>query len=239
MIEGGKSLIRWTVADGRAVLLLVLLPLVLRLPGLLPGRLISSSEMLFNLYPWKTLRAVPAPHNPTLSDMTFQTHPLLAWSAREVKRGHFPLWNPHTYCGAPMLGQMQTGLFSPFTALAYVFPFDTAVGLASILKHALAGVSMFLFLRVISCSTSAALFGGVTFGFCGFVTVWLAWALGATAVWMPVLFLTTELLLRTRTLRSAGLLAITVGVQFTGGHPETSFHNADGSLSLRRVAGGL
>ena len=211
-----------TKSDRHALLLLVLLPLAIRLPGLIPGRLVSSADSAFFLYPWKALQQKQA--SQSLADMTFHAHPLLAWSAKEVKSGRFPLWNPYAYCGAPHLGAMQPALLSPFTALAYVLPFDTAVGLSLALRQALASVSMFLFLRLLAASTSAAVLGGVTFGYCGFLTVWLGWSLGGTACWMPVLFCAAELLRRTHGFRETGILAIAVAVQFTGGHPETSLH---------------
>src|SRR5262245_28517631 len=40
----------------------------------------------------------------------------IAWRAfgfGELAHGHNPLWNPHTYSGAPYFGGMQSGLLYP------------------------------------------------------------------------------------------------------------------------------
>src|SRR5207245_728334 len=60
----------------------------------------------------------------------------------------------------------------------------------------------------------------------GYVTVWLNHPHTNVAVWLPTLMLLSERLLEARSwarqVGLAALLASVVGVQFTGGHVETS-----------------
>jgi len=229
---------RW-FSDRTAAALIAALSLLAYGRGVLPGRVLSPVELLACSYPWRASHPNAPLVDPGLSDVTFAFHPWLSFASGEVKRGNLPLWNPHTYCGSPFAGAMQTALFSPFNALAYVLPVPTAIGLACVLKSAFAGLSMYWFLRLLLLSPVAALLGGISFMFSGFVSVWLEWSLGSVAVWMPALFAGVELVRRDLTPRSAVPLAIATGCQFLCGHPETSLHilSAAGCWAVFRVAG--
>jgi hypothetical protein len=134
------------------------------------------------------------------------------------------LWNPHAYAAAPLLGNAQFAVLSPFTALAYFLPIHAALGIKAILKSITAGLSMYWMLRVLALQPLAALAGALAFMFNGFLTVWLGWPQTNVGVWLPLLVGLTERLRQTRAWRYAGWLALVTGIQFLGGHPETSFH---------------
>jgi len=229
------------LSDRNAILLIVLLSLAAYGRTLMPGRIMSSVELLRASYPWKaTGPAEPARAiDPVFVDFTVAFNPWLIHASREVGRGRLPLWNPHAFCGAPFAGAMQTAIFSPFTALAYLLPVNTAIGLACVLKALVAGLSMYWFLRLLALVPLSSLLGAVAFMFSGPVTVWMGWPLGAAAVWMPALFAGVELIRRDGTPRSAVPLALCVALQFLAGHPETSLHtiSAAAAYAVVRSAG--
>ena len=69
-----------------------------------------------------------------------------------------------------------------------------------------------------------ALLTGVVFAFGTFFVVWLAWPLTSVYAFIPWTLALTELVVRRPgRLPVAGLAAV-VGLQFLGGHPESSFH---------------
>ncbi len=72
--------------------------------------------------------------NGLLTDEAFDFQPWQIYAARQIRSGHFPLWNPHAFGGAPLLGNPQSSILFPFSALAYVMPVSKAVGLEAILK---------------------------------------------------------------------------------------------------------
>ncbi len=203
---------------------IVLLSVLVFGRALWPGRVLSPADILFSFHPWRALAPEAVPQNPLLSDQAFQFHPWLVYAAGEVWNGRFPLWNPHAYAGAPLLANAQSALLFPYAALAYVLPVPTALGLAAILKTATAGLSMYWLLRVLALQPLSALAGAVAFMFNGFLIVWLGWPLSNVGIWLPLLVGLTERLRQTGALRYIGWLAVAVGVQFLGGHPETSFH---------------
>ena len=206
------------------VILIILLPVLMFGRALRPGRVFSAADNLFLFYPWHALDPGLMPQNSLLGDRTFCFEPWLIYGSREVRDGRFPLWNPHAYAGAPLLGNFQSALLSPFTALAYVLPIRMALGVEPILKTMTAGLSMYWMLRVLALQPLAATAGAVAFMFNGFVIAWLGWPLTNVAIWLPLLVGLTERLRGTEAWQYFGWLALVTAVQFLGGYPETSFH---------------
>ncbi len=205
------------------VIVIILLPFLMFGRSLQPGRVFSAADNLFLFYPWHALEPSAVPQNSLLGDRTFQYEPWLIYASRQIHNGGFPLWNVHAYAGAPLLGDFQSALLFPFAALAYALPVQTALGLEAILKVVTAGLSMYWMLRVLTLEPLAATAGALAFMFNGFIIVWLGWPLTNVAIWLPLLVGLTERLRETGVWRYAGWLALVIGVQFLGGHPETSF----------------
>ena len=192
--------------------------------ALRPDRIFSAADNVFVFYPWHALDPAEAPQNTLIGDVTLQFQPWLIYASGEIRSGRFPLWNPHAFAGAPLLGNAISALLFPFSALTYVLPIRIAFGLEPILKIATAGLSMYWLLRVLALQPLSALGGALAFMFNGFLIVWLGWPLTNVAIWLPLLVALTERLRQTGAWQYAEWLALIVCVQFLGGHPETSFH---------------
>ena len=145
------------------VVLITVLPVLLFGRALLPGRAMSPADILYLFYPWRTLDASVVPQNFLLSDQVFQFQPWLIYASGEIRRGRFPLWNPHAFAGAPLLGNAQSALLFPLTWFAYLLPIHTALGAAAILKIVTAGLSMYWMLQVLDLQPVAALAGALAF----------------------------------------------------------------------------
>jgi hypothetical protein len=89
-------------------------------PALVPGKVLSNSDMLWFQAPWAASRpaSLQRPANPELGDAPQQMQPFL----REVKRSlpGIPLWNPWIMAGRPFHADAQSAIFSPFNGFAYV-----------------------------------------------------------------------------------------------------------------------
>jgi hypothetical protein len=213
---------RWRRSEW-PVTLLTALPLLIFGRSLQPGRIFSAADNLFLVYPWHALEPSAVPQNSLLTDRTYVFEPWLIYAARQIHNGRFPLWNPHAYAGAPLLGNFQSALLFPLTALAYAVPVQTALGMIAILKIVIAGLSMYWMLGVLGLEPLAATAGALAFMFSGCMIVWLGWPVTNVAIWLPLLVGLTERLRETGAWRYAGWLSLVVGVQFLGGHPEMSF----------------
>jgi hypothetical protein len=217
----------------------MLLPVLILGRSLLPGRVFSAADILLAFYPWHWLDPMATPQNPLLGDRALQFEPWLIYAHQEIGRGIFPLWNVHSYTGAPLLGNYISALLFPFNGLAYLLPVRTALGLAAILKFATAGLSMYWMLRVFILESMAAAAGALAFMFNASMITWLGWPQTNVVIWTPLLIALTTRLRKTGSWRYAGWLALVVGVQFLGGHPETSFFILilTGCYALFRAAG--
>ena len=193
--------------------------------GLLPGRTLSSSDMLWSTAPW-TSSAPPEVRwggaNFELADSVTVFHPFFQYTRDALP--DIPLWNPHVMGGRPFLANAQSAIFSPFTWPAYVLPFWKALAVIAILKLFVAAFGTFLLGRALGMRFGGALLAGLVFAFGTFFVVWLAWPLTNVFPLLPWLLLMGELLVRRPgALVGAGLAAL-VGLTLLGGHPETSFH---------------
>jgi hypothetical protein len=208
-----------------AAVIYALLSLVFVGQGLLPGRTLSSADFLWSTVPWDSSRppdVAPLGANFEAADAVVVFQPFFEYSHDAFP--DIPLWNPNVMAGRPFLADAQSAVFSPFTIPAYLLPLSKALGVMALLKLFVAAFGTYLFGRAMGMRFGGALLAGIVFAFGTFFVVWLPWPLTNVFPLLPWLLLATELLIRRPgPLPAAGLAAL-VGLQFFGGHPETSFH---------------
>jgi hypothetical protein len=206
--------------DVVAALALLVLPFVVLAHAFVPGKVMSPADNVFVLMPWKGVNPGVSPTNPLLSEITLLFHPAAIHAADEIRSGHFPLWNPHTFGGAPFFANPQTAVLFPLTALLYVFPYPLALTLMSVLKLSIAGVGMYWFLRRLEVGRSAALIGGVTFAFSALLIAWLQWSYASAMILLPALFAMTDVLNERRSGRAMAGLSLVVALAVFAGYPQ-------------------
>jgi Bacterial membrane protein YfhO len=166
------------------------------------------------------------PGNPILVDQVYQFVPWRRYAWASLRQGQLPLWNPYSHAGAPLVATMSSAVFYPINLLLSWLPFEQTFAWSAVLRFWIAGVLTYLLARQYRLGQPAALVSGVAFMLSGFLVVWLGHPQTNVAVWLPGLILLDELLLtapsRAHRVRYAVLLGLIVGVQFTGGHAETS-----------------
>lgn len=207
-----------------AALILGLLSVAFVSPGLAPGRTLSNSDSFWYQPPW--LGEKPAtlmrPANPEVDDAPAVLQPFVRYASGRLP--DIPLWNPHLMGGRPFLADAQSAVFSPFSAPAYVLPFLTALGIIAALKLFVAAFGTYLLGRALGMRFGGALLAGLVYGFNLWIVTWLAYPHASVWALIPWLLLLTEKVVRRPDALSGGALAAVVGVQFLGGHPESSFH---------------
>src|SRR2546428_3099661 len=149
--------------DAVAVIALTLLPCVIFAPAVWPGRVPPPADILMPFPPWASLAPGLLAANPLQSDVAFMFDPWLIYAGRAVASGHFPLWNPYAFAGAPFFANPQTALLFPLTWLAYVLPATLAITLIMVLKLSVAGVGLYAFLRLLAVRPLISAVGGVSF----------------------------------------------------------------------------
>lgn len=157
--------------------------------------------------------------------------PFRAFAANHLQRGEIPLWNPGIFAGAPFLASPQSALFYPGNLLFGSLPLSYAFNIFTAFHLFFNAFAMFLFLRSLRLGKSAALAGGLAWGFSLFFVTKCAAGhvihLSGYA-WLPVI-----LLLGFKTFSSAGknpaypiLTASALAIQFFSGHLQVSLYTA-------------
>lgn len=186
------------------------------------GRVLSGADYLYALAPWSLEYPGRVPSNGLILDEPTQFAPWMDYAAQRIRSGEIPLWNSRNSCGAPFLANFQSAVLYPPNVLYYLFPTPWTWTLILTLKVWLAGFGMFVLLRRMNASFRGALFGGITYMFGGFMTVWIYSLAGAAALLPWVAWLA---------IRAGGsgrggdgaLLGAALAVTVCSGHPETAF----------------
>src|SRR5262249_9189465 len=238
----------YAVRAALAPLALLILPFVVFGHAFLPGKVLSPVDNVFGFRPWSGLHPSVTPTNPLLVDITLMFHPFAIYAGDEVRAGRFPLWNPHTFGGAPFFANPQTALLFPLTPLVDVLPYALALTLMSVLKLSAAGVGIYWFLRRLALARPAAFIASVTFAFSALLITWLQWSYASAVVLLPLLFAMTEVVKERSGGRPVASLALVVALAFFAGYPQrvvcwllvlgiwVLYRSRDTSSALRFVA---
>jgi hypothetical protein len=133
----------WGTADGRAVLVLLAVPMVVFILPALAG------------------------HPAIGGDNVIQNLPLRVLSGRLLRQGHLPLWNPYIWSGTPLLGGLNAGAAYPLTLVFAVLP-PTAAWIVNLLGvYWAAGLGLYVLLRQFRVRPLAGVLAALTYAFTG------------------------------------------------------------------------
>jgi len=193
-------------------------------PGLLPGKTLSNTDVIWFEPPWVGSRPaeLATPSNAELGDAPHQLLLFLRHTVRELP--HIPLWDPYIQGGRPFLANGQSAIFSIYSLPAYVLPFWTALGWIGVLKLWVAAFGTFLLGRALGMRFGGALLAGLVFALNLKMVTWLSYPHESVWTFMPWLLLLTERIVRRPERLAAAGLAVVVALQFLAGHAESSFH---------------
>jgi hypothetical protein len=128
-----------------------------------------------------------------ITDPVRQTYLWKKLAIDYFKEKKWPLWNPYTHSGTPLLANFQTGAFYPLNLLFFIFDFNLAWGIYIAFQPLLGGFFMYYFLKNFKLSSLACLLGSLSFIFGGFSIAWLEWGnIGHTALWLPLILLSID-----------------------------------------------
>src|SRR6266496_6018733 len=123
--------------------------------------------------------------NPHLSDLVTIYHP---WTESFRRERGFPLWNPYSFCGSPLIANAQNGVLFPLTWIYLVLPVGAASILIAILKMTASGLFTFLFFREAGFTRLACLIGGSSYMLSGHMIAWFGYPTSFPLVVFPFLF---------------------------------------------------
>ena len=190
---------------------------------LLAGRQMGHGYLLYDSVPWQASKppGLDANEFNQNRDVAVQNYPWAELARHQVDQGEAPLWNPSSYAGTPLLGNLQSALAYPLTWLSLLFSFESALGWICVLKLVTAGFGTYLLARTLRIRAGPALVSALVYMLCAPLVAWLQTPLGTVMTLLPWLFLTTERLRRRPSPRRFGAVALVVALSIFAGHPET------------------
>ncbi|MEQ8762290.1 MAG: YfhO family protein [Planctomycetota bacterium] len=207
---------------------LLLVGLVFLAPALFTERVYMPAHTR-QFLPWRDSRtpeeieALREVSNLAMTDQLFMFHPQVMLNRESLRQGELPLWNPYVLGGVPHLQQQVPAVSSPLVALTLLMDPLEAWGWIAALQLSLAGVLMFLFLRVIGKPTLPSLVGGLVFALSGWMTSRLHYyQITGASIWLPLALLGIEGIVRGRRLPGALAIALAIGMAFVAGFPQVA-----------------
>lgn len=169
----------------------------------LKSQLPIPSDTIVGLYhPFRDLYAVTNPNglpykNFLITDPIRQIIPWKSLAVDLIQHAQLPLWNPYQMSGVPLLANFQSSPFYFLNILLFFQPFKYSWSIFIVLQLFLAGVFMYWYLRSLSLNPLATAFGVVSYIFSGFFVAWFEWGtVVQTALWMPLILLAIDKILR-------------------------------------------
>ncbi|MDH3283987.1 MAG: hypothetical protein OEQ13_04545, partial [Acidobacteriota bacterium] len=207
---------------------LLLVELAVLYPGVFfRGEILTSVALGYGSQPWRghvpdTGRPLVA--NPVLSDDLSMFTPWDSFRRAPGRTSRVPLWNPASSCGSPFLAANQTAVLAPTQLLRFIWPSPRARTLGLLATVIVAGLGMFVFLRVLAVDPWAALLGGVVWANSACMLVWMLYPLAETLAWFSWFAAgATGLLLRSRATRTLRLMtAAGLAAMLLAGHLPTA-----------------
>jgi hypothetical protein len=215
--------------DAYAVLIILLLPLLINLPGLLGWWSVDPIHFLSRIasfHPQQLLSGYPF----TDPNVGWTAQALGKLSADEWLSGRIPWWNSYSGVGLPLAAEMQpAALFLPLVLLNH---FANGALYIKLILQIVAGLGTYLLLRKIGLLRLSALAGAILYEFNG------AAALHGAPIISPIGFLPWLLLGIERASENsvAGVgcgwltIAISIALSIYAGFPETAY--IDGLLAV-------
>ena len=173
-------------SDIFSVVVIILVALIRFAPFLLYGNPVNSDSWK-NYYPWHVDYNQSEIKTVNLdADAEFSVW--LPMAADDIKHGHFPHWNPYSYCGTPLYANHLVPVFHVPLLLAFLWPSEKVTTVYALIMAIIGPLFFYWFLRNWRLSSYVSLFGAIAFMLSGWMD--LAYPLDvASFIYIPAILL--------------------------------------------------
>lgn len=216
---------RISIADLVGFTVSCLIVVVAFSPILIGGRTLSGRAPGTNGY-------APFPGQPTpdasdfrldLGASAWALEPWAEVTHRAYSEGEIPLWNPYQAAGAPHAANMQSAVFDSLLLAVNLHPTPLMWDLSIIGAFVLGAAAAYLFGRILGLGVVPAVVSSAAFSLSGYFFLNSNNHFSRSYVFLPLLFLLVELVLRSRRLLPVFGLAVAIAANIYIGMPEASF----------------
>ncbi|PIE25716.1 MAG: hypothetical protein CSA62_00125 [Planctomycetota bacterium] len=196
------------------------------------GRSVYSTDAIFSSLPWAQLFDAKI-YNPELGDQDLYFFGQLAAAVRCLHEyGVLPTWNPSSYSGVPLSGNVQLSVLDPLHLVLALFqpsgepfsPWRLALGLTwtGIFRFVLCCQFSFLWLRQVCGKPWLSFFAAAAFAAGPYAALWWFSTPGQVLAFFPVALYGIERRLRGGSPRWLLLSCVGLAMTHYGGYPQSS-----------------
>lgn len=185
------------------------------------------ADVLVNEYqPWRSTSYLgfnPAsiPHKAQYPDTVRQIYPWKTLALHELKQGKLPLWNPYNFSGSPLLANFQSAALYPLNILYTIVSQIDGWSVLVIMQPLLAIFFTYIYARTIGIGIYGSALSAISFGFSGFISVWLEYnTVGHVILWLPFILFAIEKIKNTSKPLWIILLSVAYACALFAGHPQ-------------------
>lgn len=198
---------------------------------------LPADSLVSDFQPWRSASylgyaAGGIPNKAQYPDVIRQLYPWKTLVVSALREGRLPLWNPYNFSGAPLLANFQSAALYPANLLYLFLSQATAWTVLTMLQPLLAAWCTYLYMRKIKANIYGSLLAAVSYGFSGFMAVWLEYnTVGHVILWLPVFLLSAEQFRQGKKRRLwFVVLAASHAAALLAGHPQVYAYAAAYSL---------
>jgi hypothetical protein len=206
--------------DVLAVLVLISLPVLLLGESMSAGKVLATSG-LERTVPWASSATPDEGRLPQMNaDMVRENLAYRVFLHETLGQGEIPWWSPYMYAGIPFAALNHTQVLYPPMWLAAQFDPFRMYGALTAFHFVVAGLGMFLWLRIAGLVPAAALLGALAFMLNGmFATRHGHPQFLATGCWLPFVLSGVEWLRGRRPWLGMAVVAVSSTLTILAGHP--------------------
>jgi hypothetical protein len=184
-----------------------------------PGDILVGAYLPWLESKWGTTTGIPFKANSSTPDVYSQFFLWKSLIAESFRNLQWPLWNPYSYSGYPLLANFHSGALYPFNLFMVLL--GDVNGWSALIIFGVVGsfTAMYLLLRRFKMSQLAALLGGLAYSFSGFSISWSQFINAVQAmVWLPLMILCLDRYFEYKKLKNLFWLPFLFFLFFSAGH---------------------
>jgi len=186
-----------------------------------PGDLLVGAYYPWLEYKWGFEVGVPV-KNALISDVFSQMYIWKHLVLDSLKLGQWPLWNPYSYSGYPLLANFSSGALYPLNLLLFLG--EGGWSMMAMLQIVGSGLAMYWFLRERKFSSKASVAGAISFAFSSAMMVRMEWnSAGHVMLWLATIMAIIETYFE-KNRKIIVLLPPAIFLTVTSGHFQTMLY---------------
>lgn len=189
------------------------------------GKIPFPGDLLVVSYsPWFDYHKFPV-QNPLISDVFSLQFIWKYLAIDQIKSMQWPLWNPYSFSGTPLLANYQSSVLYPLNLLM-LLPNYFGWGLFIFSQTLIAALGMYLLLSLWLHSKLARLTGSLIFALGGLMTTWTEFGTAVHGMsWLPISLFLIESYSRRRRAKSLLLLILSLTLTILSGNPQVTMYS--------------